>query len=68
MADTAVPTTLTLDARRQAAAARLHSVDLPAHRGVAGWEFTPVDRLDLDAFPPAPGGSGAEHVRARRTR
>ena len=57
MADTAVPTTLTLDARRQAAAARLHSVDMPAHRGVAGWEFTPVDRLDLDAYPPAPGGS-----------
>jgi Fe-S cluster assembly protein SufD len=25
-------------------------------RGVAGWEFTPIDKLDLDAFPVAPGG------------
>ena len=57
MADVAAPSALTLDARRQAAAARLSSVELPAHRGIAGWEFTPIDKLDLDAFPPAPGGA-----------
>jgi Fe-S cluster assembly protein SufD len=56
-ASTDAPTTLTLDARRQAAAARLSAVEMPAFRGVPGWEFTPVDKLDLDAFPPAPGGS-----------
>jgi Fe-S cluster assembly protein SufD len=49
---------LTRDARRQAAAARLSSVELPAFRGVPGWEFTPIDKLDLDAFPAAPGGEG----------
>jgi Fe-S cluster assembly protein SufD len=31
---------------------------MPAFRGVAGWEFTPIDKLDLDAFPAAPGGEG----------
>jgi Fe-S cluster assembly protein SufD len=57
MTSTDAPTALTLDARRQAAAARLHSVEMPAFRGVPGWEFTPLDKLHLDAFPPAPGGA-----------
>ncbi len=48
--------TLTLDARRQAAAARMSSVPLPAFKGKAGWEFTPLGKLDLDALPPAPSG------------
>jgi Fe-S cluster assembly protein SufD len=58
LAEVAAPSTLTLDARRQAAVARLSSVELPAHRGIAGWEFTPIDKLDLDAFAAAPGGAG----------
>lgn len=53
--------TLTLDARRQAAAARMPSVPLPAFKGKAGWEFTPLGKLDLDALPPAPSG-GADGV------
>jgi Fe-S cluster assembly protein SufD len=57
LAEVATPSSLTLDARRQAAASLLSSAELPTHRGVAGWEFTPIDKLDLDAFPPAPGGS-----------
>jgi Fe-S cluster assembly protein SufD len=51
------PTTLTLDARRQAAAARLSTLETPTFRGVPGWEFTPIDKLDADAFPIAPGGT-----------
>ncbi len=53
--------TLTIDARRQAAAARISSVPLPAFKGKAGWEFTPLGKLDLDALPAAPSG-GAEGV------
>jgi Fe-S cluster assembly protein SufD len=30
--------------------------ELPTFRGVPGWEFTPIDKLDLDAYPAAPGG------------
>jgi Fe-S cluster assembly protein SufD len=55
------PQTLTLDARRQAAAARMSSVALPAFKGTPGWEFTPLGKLDLDALPPAPSG-GADGV------
>jgi Fe-S cluster assembly protein SufD len=51
--------TLTLDARRQAAAARLADVPLPAFKGESGWEFTPLKDLDVDAFAPAAGGSDA---------
>ncbi|MCW3012156.1 MAG: sufD [Solirubrobacterales bacterium] len=46
--------TLTMDARRQAAAARMSSVPLPEFKGKAGWEFTPLGKLDLDALPAAP--------------
>ncbi len=49
--------TLTHDARRQAAAARMSSVALPAFKGKAGWEFTPLGKLDLDALAPAPSGT-----------
>jgi Fe-S cluster assembly protein SufD len=34
------------------------TVELPAFKGVPGWEFTPIDKLDLDAFPAAPAGDG----------
>lgn len=30
---------------------------LPTFKGVPGWEFTPLDGLDLDAFPDAPGAA-----------
>ncbi len=49
--------TLTIDARRQAAAARMSSVALPEFKGKAGWEFTPLGKLDLDERPAAPSGS-----------
>ena len=51
-----MPGTLTLDARRQAASARMPSVALPEFKGKAGWEFTPLGKLDLDALPAAPSG------------
>jgi Fe-S cluster assembly protein SufD len=44
------------DARRETARALIGELELPAHRGVVGWEFTPIDKLDLDAYPPAAGG------------
>ncbi|MSX03079.1 MAG: Fe-S cluster assembly protein SufD [Actinobacteria bacterium] len=43
--------------RRAAAAAALESLELPAFRGVAGWEFTPIEGLELDSFPVAASGS-----------
>jgi Fe-S cluster assembly protein SufD len=49
--------TAALERRREAALARLAELELPAFRGVAGWEFTPIDKLDLDAYPVAPGGT-----------
>ncbi len=48
-----------LDARREAALARVATLDLPSFRGAAGWEFTPIDKLDLDGFPVARGGAGS---------
>ena len=50
-------TATNLDARREAALARVAELELPSFRGAAGWEFTPIDKLDLDAFPVAPGGT-----------
>ena len=45
-----------IGARRARALDSLGAVVMPAHRGVPGWEFTPIDKLDLDAYPAAPGG------------
>ena len=50
-------TATNLDARREAARARIAELELPTFRGTAGWEFTPIDKLDLDAYPAAPGGT-----------
>src|SRR3954467_5320312 len=47
-----------LAARRERAEAALGAIELPRFRGTPGWEFTPIDKLDLDAYPPAPGGEG----------
>jgi Fe-S cluster assembly protein SufD len=53
-----VPTaSAALDARREAALARIAELELPTFRGTPGWEFTPIDKLDLDAYPVAPGGT-----------
>jgi Fe-S cluster assembly protein SufD len=38
------------------------SVELPTFKGTPGWEFTPIDKLDLAAFPVAAGGT--EHAAA----
>jgi Fe-S cluster assembly protein SufD len=45
-----------LTARRERAVAALGAIELPTFRGTPGWEFTPIDKLDLDAYPAAPGG------------
>jgi len=45
-----------LTARRAAALDALGAIEMPTFRGTPGWEFTPIDKLDLDAYPPAPGG------------
>ena len=49
-----------LTSRRERAATALASLEMPAFRGTPGWEFTPIDRLDVDAYEPAPGGTGAD--------
>src|SRR4051812_50085578 len=49
-----------LSARRAQAATAYAELELPAFRGVPGWEFTPIEKLDLDAFAPAPAGIGAD--------
>jgi Fe-S cluster assembly protein SufD len=41
---------------RERAAEAARSLELPAHKGTPGWEFTPIEGLDLDAYAPAPGG------------
>ncbi len=43
-----------LAARRERAASLRGTLDLPRFKGTAGWEFTSLDKLDLDAFGPAP--------------
>jgi Fe-S cluster assembly protein SufD len=45
-----------LTARRERAVSALDAIQVPTFRGTAGWEFTPIDKLDLDAYPAAPGG------------
>jgi Fe-S cluster assembly protein SufD len=34
--------------------------ELPQFKGVPGWEFTDLSKLDIDAYAPAPGGGEAE--------
>jgi Fe-S cluster assembly protein SufD len=45
-----------LTARRERAVSALDAIQVPTFRGTAGWEFTPIDKLDLDAYPAAPAG------------
>jgi Fe-S cluster assembly protein SufD len=54
-----MPSSLLTDRRAEAATAYAE-LELPAFRGVPGWEFTPIDKLDLDAFPPAAGVAGED--------
>jgi Fe-S cluster assembly protein SufD len=49
-----------LTERRDQAGTAYAALEVPTFRGVPGWEFTPIDKLDLDAFPPAPGGAGED--------
>jgi Fe-S cluster assembly protein SufD len=46
--------------RRAKGADAAASLPIPAFRGVPGWEFTPIDDLDLDGWTAAPGGDVAE--------
>jgi Fe-S cluster assembly protein SufD len=34
--------------------------ELPSFKGVPGWEFTDLSKLDIDAYPPAESGGEAE--------
>ena len=48
-----------IGARRTRALDSLGAIVMPEHRGVVGWEFTPIDKLgDLDQFPAVAGGDG----------
>jgi Fe-S cluster assembly protein SufD len=47
-----------IGARRTRALDSLGEIVMPAFRGTSGWEFTPIDKLDLDSFDPAPAGEG----------
>jgi Fe-S cluster assembly protein SufD len=53
-----------LVARRASAADVASDLALPAFKGEAGWEFTPLKGFELEAFAPAPGGAddAAAHV------
>jgi Fe-S cluster assembly protein SufD len=53
-------TTEFLAARRARALDSLGAIVTPEFRGVVGWEFTPIDKLELDAYPVAPGGEADE--------
>jgi len=44
-------------ASAMAAGAPQLTAEPPTHKGVVGWEFTPIDKLDLAAFPTAAGGA-----------
>jgi Fe-S cluster assembly protein SufD len=46
-----------LAARRERAASLSRELELPNFKGTPGWEFTDLSGLDLDAYPPAAGGS-----------
>ncbi|MEA2197101.1 MAG: Fe-S cluster assembly protein SufD [Solirubrobacteraceae bacterium] len=43
-----------LAARRERAAVLRDTLPLPNFKGTAGWEFTDISALDLDAYAPAP--------------
>ncbi len=45
-----------LAARRSDALGALRGLQMPSFRGTPGWEFTPIAKLELDAFEMAPGG------------
>jgi Fe-S cluster assembly protein SufD len=51
--------------RRSRAAALAASLDLPSFKGHAGWEFTDISALDLDAYAPAGAGDAAAAERAQ---
>ncbi|MDX8151335.1 Fe-S cluster assembly protein SufD [Patulibacter brassicae] len=48
--------------RRDAARTELETLELPTFRGTAGWEFTEIPELDLDAYPLAGGDADASGV------
>jgi len=48
-----------LAARRERAARLSATLELPQFKGNAGWEFTDISGLDLDAFSPAPDAEAA---------
>jgi Fe-S cluster assembly protein SufD len=47
-----------LKARRSRGAQAASGLGLPQYKGRAGWEFTDLGRLSLDAYPPAQPGAG----------
>ena len=59
MVDTAQAEPGFLAARRERAARLSATLELPQFKGNAGWEFTDISGLDLDAFSPAPDAEAA---------
>ena len=52
-----------LAARRERAARLSETLELPQFKGRAGWEFTDISGLELDAFGPAPANGAAPSPR-----
>lgn len=50
--------TIDLPAIRDRARAELSTLELPAFRGVPGWEFTEIPELDLDSYATVDAGAG----------
>jgi Fe-S cluster assembly protein SufD len=55
-----------LAARRERAASLTETLELPSFKGVAGWEFTDISGIDIDAFEPATGGDADAIDRAEK--
>jgi Fe-S cluster assembly protein SufD len=55
-----------LAARRERAASLSAELPLPSFKGVPGWEFTDLSKLDIDAYAPADSGEADAADRAER--
>jgi Fe-S cluster assembly protein SufD len=55
-----------LAARRERGATLSQTLALPQFKGKAGWEFTEISGLDLDAFTPAPGNGAVPASTGKR--
>ncbi len=56
MAELAATESPWLAERRERALASVDTLPLPEFKGVPGWEFTDISKLNLESFAPAPAG------------